>query len=424
MRKIKFLLLVLCISLSANVLMAQGIKFEKGTFAEALKKAKQENKLLFVDFYTSWCGPCKAMSKDIFPQKMVGDYFAKHFIALKINAEKGEGDKLAKKYKVKGFPTMIFFNPDGSENKRLVGATPNADFFLNFAKQVTGEEMGFLEMFKHYEQGNRNLDFIKKILINGPVYASTLPRDKQGEWFKKFGEISAWYFAVKRPQDMLNKEDFSLIAMFLDGPNNNNPFVEFIYNNYEAYKKIVPVKDLTMFIFRTNNQSIHDSYRKGNLKFRAYLEQIHGRLAQAHKDGGANDTYEVMQYVAEGGYCLHGQKDVDGYLDWSMKYKEFQKEKGELDARSYSATVGNLYHSAKDYITPKQIKRVIQITKEGLKLDKESTMLIQSLGDYYALLKNNKKARECYNKVLELTKGTRGESYYKESIGKKLNALK
>jgi uncharacterized protein YyaL (SSP411 family) len=59
-------------------------------------KAKKENKLIFVDAYASWCGPCKLMVKNIFPLKTVGDYYNSHFINAKIDMEKGEGIELAK----------------------------------------------------------------------------------------------------------------------------------------------------------------------------------------------------------------------------------------------------------------------------------------------------------------------------------------
>jgi thiol-disulfide isomerase/thioredoxin len=406
---------------------AQGIKFEHGTFAEALAKAKKENKLLFVDFYTSWCGPCKMMSKKIFPTPEVGEYFNDKFISLKIDAEKGEGPELAKKYEVKGFPTMIFFNGDGSENKRLVGGTPDATFFISFAKQVTGDETPFLEQFEVYKKGNRNLDFVRGLIQSGSVYASTLPREEQRPWFEKFADMASWYFVCKQPHEMMNKEDFRLIATYLDGANNGNPFVEHIYNNYEAWKKVIALEDLSMFIQRTNNQSIHASYKAGNLKFREYLAAIHGRLAPLYKDdknANGDDTFKVMTFVAEAGYCLHGLKDVDGYLDWQEKYKAYQKEKGELDARSYMALVGNCLHASKEYITEKQVKRLMGFINEGLKLDPKTTALISDKGDCYALLKNKKKAIECYNKVIELTKGGRGEDYYKENMTKKIQALK
>lgn len=72
--------------------------FRHISYAEGLKAAKAEGKLLFVDFYTEWCGPCKMMANNVFPQKDVGDYMNAKFVCLKIDAEKGEGVELAKRY--------------------------------------------------------------------------------------------------------------------------------------------------------------------------------------------------------------------------------------------------------------------------------------------------------------------------------------
>lgn len=63
--------------------------FRNITVDEAIELSKKENKLIFIDFYTDWCGPCKMMAKNVFPQKHVGDYFNANFICLKLNAEKG-----------------------------------------------------------------------------------------------------------------------------------------------------------------------------------------------------------------------------------------------------------------------------------------------------------------------------------------------
>ena len=67
---------------------------------------------MFIDFYTSWCGPCKMMMKNVFPLKEVGDYLNARFVCVKIDAEKGEGPELAKRYKVKAYPTFVAIDPD------------------------------------------------------------------------------------------------------------------------------------------------------------------------------------------------------------------------------------------------------------------------------------------------------------------------
>lgn len=66
---------------------AQGVKFESGTWKEILTKAKTENKTIFVDVYTKWCGPCKHVSETVFPQEKLGEYYNSRFINFKIDAE-------------------------------------------------------------------------------------------------------------------------------------------------------------------------------------------------------------------------------------------------------------------------------------------------------------------------------------------------
>ncbi len=109
----------------AQLLLAksgEGIAFEGLKFEEALAKAKAENKLVFMDCYTSWCGPCRMMDKDVFPLAEAGNYFNPRFVCIKKDMEKGEGPELAKRYKVSAFPTMLILNPEGEVLHTILGA--------------------------------------------------------------------------------------------------------------------------------------------------------------------------------------------------------------------------------------------------------------------------------------------------------------
>lgn len=110
--------------LLANLTLLQaqgGINFERGTLDAARKKARVEHKLIFIDAYASWCGPCKAMNRDVFPDQSVGALFNANFINLKIDMEKGNGPDVARGYKVNAYPTLLFLDEDGKVVHRVEG---------------------------------------------------------------------------------------------------------------------------------------------------------------------------------------------------------------------------------------------------------------------------------------------------------------
>lgn len=106
-----------------------GVTFEQGTWTDVIAKAKKETKLIFVDAYTDWCGWCKVMDKETFPDEKIGELFSANFIAYKINMEVGDGIKMAMKYRVQSYPSYLIFNPDGKLLYKTVGYQ-KADEFL------------------------------------------------------------------------------------------------------------------------------------------------------------------------------------------------------------------------------------------------------------------------------------------------------
>ena len=108
-----FIVLIWCFWFVGVDAQNRSIVFREGNWEKILKQAKKEKKLIFVDCYTSWCGPCKMMSSKVFPDKQAGDFFNPRFISLKIDMEKGEGKELAQKWNISAFPTYLILNPQG-----------------------------------------------------------------------------------------------------------------------------------------------------------------------------------------------------------------------------------------------------------------------------------------------------------------------
>lgn len=92
----------------------KGIRFIEANWNKALTEAKKQNKLIFLDAYTSWCGPCKLLKRNTFPDKAAGEFFNSNFINVAIDMEKGDGPALSERFNVNAYPTLIIADADGN----------------------------------------------------------------------------------------------------------------------------------------------------------------------------------------------------------------------------------------------------------------------------------------------------------------------
>ena len=99
----------------------EGIKFFEGTWEEALLTARTEKKLIFLDAYAVWCGPCKKMESGVFPKPDVGEFFNANFINFKMDMEKGIGVELANKWRLTSYPTLYFVNSEADTIQSTIG---------------------------------------------------------------------------------------------------------------------------------------------------------------------------------------------------------------------------------------------------------------------------------------------------------------
>ncbi|MBC8884079.1 thioredoxin family protein [Flavobacterium piscinae] len=97
------------------------LNFIDNNINSALEKSQIENKLIFIDFYTTWCAPCKRMDKEVFTDYTIQTFFNENFINLKINAETELGKKISPKYEVEAFPTFVFIDSEEKMIYKIVG---------------------------------------------------------------------------------------------------------------------------------------------------------------------------------------------------------------------------------------------------------------------------------------------------------------
>lgn len=190
--------LSLCLAVTASFAAAprtdepSGIKFFTGSWKAVLAEAKRQNKPVFVDIYTTWCGPCKLMAKEAFPNPTVGEKFNTSFVSYQIDAEKGEGIDVAKKYAVDAYPTALYVSANGDLIHRAVGYGGVKGMMEEAEKALlASRESGSIsEMDKQFDDGKRDTDFLATYLQkrakvgmpNGEALAAYLKVVPESDW--------------------------------------------------------------------------------------------------------------------------------------------------------------------------------------------------------------------------------------------------
>lgn len=141
-----------------------GIVFIHDDFNAAITEAKKTGKIIFLDAYTEWCGPCKMMSRNVFPNAEVASFYNANFVNLKMDMEKGDGPNIQNKYAVRAYPTLLYIDGEGKVVHRAVGYRDPAGF-LAIGKQIMGDDETLGGYEKKYQSGNRDPRFLKKYAL-------------------------------------------------------------------------------------------------------------------------------------------------------------------------------------------------------------------------------------------------------------------
>lgn len=433
MKQIRIFLFALLCTLLALPAMAQegkGIQFFKGTFAQALAKAKAEGKPLFVDFYAVWCGPCKKMEKQIFTQPEVGEYFNKHFVALQLDAEKPENVDVAKTYKVEAFPTLGIFDGEGKALSINVGYM-NAQELMAMAKTAMGEVKGFEQLYKEYRQNPNDLTIQQDLLTLAPQFLTTQDGMDAEKWVVRVRKIYQAYIEKKMSDNsLINRKDYVIIG-YLGGDDEESTYrlVDYISNNMDAWMAAVG-EPAAYYVVEKNDERMLKLVKKGDESYKTYLEKIRTDYKKAYdviKFTSAT-PYDKSRDYYNALFAIYKNKDVAQYLKLMRQY--LATLGADANAADYAMAAQSLYYAAGNKLSAADHEQAIEWLKMAIPSEKVLMNKINYLvmvGDSYRELKKYKEAeqyyKQAYGESLQMGELEQAQQMIQASVLHKLSTL-
>jgi len=296
---ISMLFLIVCGSVHA-----QGIDFNHISLDEALEKAKQEDKLIFIDFYTQWCGPCKMLAKNVFTHEKVGQLYNMQFINIKLDAEH-EGLEAARKYKVDAYPTLIFLNSKGDLVYKNVGSGDIASVLKLGKDAIEAYTSGYsINDLKQDYPNKLNDERFLKMYISKMIEVRESPTDAIDSWLKVQTEIK--------------ENDVDMMEFLLDHSKYliaGGKAEEILYANFDEYWDIA-TKSEEQQLTKLKTQLVYNTYYEAFRKSSPELMRLYiNKWKQL--PGGEDKSGNLMEYEL---FYLLLDKDYETYKVQATAY--------------------------------------------------------------------------------------------------------
>jgi len=271
MKKIAFAFLIAYCVLPTAAL-ADGIDFiHDKPFKEILEMAKAQNKLVFMDCYTSWCGPCKRLAAQVFPDSSVGEFYNSTFVNTKFDMEKGEGVDIAGKYQIRAYPTLLWLDGDGNVKHKIVGGLDVAGLIQNGQKAIDPTPGILTGMKKLYADGKRDADFLCDYL--GTLNAS-------GE---KYDDVFTEYLNKLSGNDFTDSKHAKTI--FNLTKDLKSPGLSYLMKNHDYYLNLVGVEPFNKKINQIAAKAVSEAPRADDKNlFEGAMELLKTNKAADHAE--------------------------------------------------------------------------------------------------------------------------------------------
>lgn len=233
-RTIIFSLVILAFSFDG---FSQGVIFEKDISWKALlDKAKKEKKYIFIDAFTTWCGPCRKMDQEVYINDSLGKKINDRFISVKVQMDQTKNDnefvkswyadaqQLTKRYAIDAFPTFLFLIPNGELTYRNIGYK-NVDQFYSMIEDVVNPKLNYAAKVAAFKLHRLKLEDMEWLAIT----ASQFKEDSLAKVIAQ--EYKSRYLNKQKASAELIKRHAKFIIAFQPLFSTSDRMVQYFYKN-------------------------------------------------------------------------------------------------------------------------------------------------------------------------------------------------
>ncbi|MDW8417545.1 MAG: thioredoxin family protein [Bacteroidia bacterium] len=390
----------------------------------AYAQAKKQKKPLWIMFSATWCGPCKLVEKQIFPDLRFQEAIRRDFIPLRVYASSGDentpgGDSLAKVYAIRAFPTFLYVEPSGQTFYRHIGIpydptqadTALIEPFLKKIEMAKKSRKELPDMHRRFEKGDRSPEFLRSYLaklveIDLPsegrkvfeAYLKAVPSARLawlGEpgYVKLLPEIASWDDRYK-----------SYVLAIADTLRSELPreLYRDLYHDIlisELKKRLKGIRSWSKTV---------DTTEKFIREYRDKFDFIEELALEMVWKGGIHSP-EANAEIREQAASL-GIKAVA--LGYPLEIPEVERREQLADA--YNTLAWEFYERVSD---PDKLWTAVILTKQALAFKPDAWYIWDTLGALYYKLGRKREALNALNKAVEIAqKEGREESEYQQTI--------
>jgi len=332
MKKLWYIL-ILTVLISCNT---DKLQYFHTNYDDVILAAERNNKMIFIDFSTVWCGGCQFFHKNIMTDSSFASYMNENFYTLQIDAELETYKTIVENYKIDAYPTFIITDSEGKEIDRIVGLRENTpEKFIELLKNILkgNEQLDFLKT--EYNKYPDSLNLFKNIfnkLLSKDLYesarqfASNAENTSTNYELKSMAKFNFAYASVRDPKHSSPKE----MTTFVNEQGNVKECIEYGMEELFFYYRSTKNSDSVQFylnkLIDLKSQN-HFVYVRDYARF-LYENNINIELADKftneYSNAEGNQADHWTPFLTAHSLAKHGKLDegIEIFDNWMTKYSK------------------------------------------------------------------------------------------------------